>query len=380
MTVTQSIEIFSHFQHVEDPRVDRTKIHSLYEMIVMAICAAICGAEGWVDVQRFAKSKRKWLQRFLKLEHGIPSHDTFGRVFARLDHEQFLTCLARWLEIFGQSMKDQGVAIDGKTLRRSFDKATGKKALHVVSAWASGLKICLGQVAVDEKSNEIPAVPKLLELLELTGAVVTLDAMHCQKETAEAIRAKGADYILPVKGNQPTLHETLVELFLAYGEQNYRDPKLRTHKTRETNRTRHEERIYYVAPAPRSLIDAGEWKDIKTVGMVYRLREEPGKEAEEAVTFFISSLPPRVRRIAGHLRGHWGVENSLHWILDVTFAEDQSRIRKGSGPEIASIFRRLALSILQQDTTIKSSIRGKRLQAGWNTDILERILTSISQN
>lgn len=380
MTVTQSLEIFSHFQQVEDPRVDRTKLHSLYEMIVMALCAALCGAEGWVDVERFAKSQRRWFQRFLKLENGVPSHDTFGRVFARLDNEQFLTCLVGWLEIFGHSMQDQGVAIDGKTLRRSFDNATGKKALHVVSAWASGLRLCLGQVAVDEKSNEIPAVVQLLELLELSGAVVTLDAMHCQKETAAAIRDQKADYILPVKGNQPTLHELLIDLFVGYGEQDYRDPKLRTQKTTETNRGRLEERICYVAPAPRSLIESGEWKDIRSVGMLYRLRQEPGKEPEEAVTFFISSLPPGVRRIAKHLRGHWGVENALHWVLDVTFSEDQSRIRKGHGPEIASIFRRLALSILQQDTTIKSSIRGKRLQAGWNTDVLDRILTNIGQN
>lgn len=370
--------IFTHFQEIEDPRVARTRFHVLYEMIVVAITAAICGANGWVDVERFGNTKLKWFRRFLILDHGIPSHDTFGRVFARLDNEQFLTCLSSWLEIFQASMKGQGVAIDGKTLKRSFDTASGKKAVHVVSAWAGELRICLGQVAVDEKSNEIPAVPKLLEYLELTGAVVTLDAMHCQKQTVQAIIDKDADYIIPVKGNQPKLHNAISEAFESHEEGLDVFPVVRTSTSAERNRGRAEERICQVAPAPASL--KADWPGIKTIGMIYRYREEANGRQQEAVTLFISSLPPRVRRIASHLRGHWGIENGLHWVLDVTFAEDASRIRTGNAAEIAGIFRRLALSILQRDTTVKSSIRGKRLQAGWNNGILEQILTGFQGN
>ena len=340
-------------------------------MVVVALCGAICGADGWADVERFGNAKLKWLRRFLKLENGIASHDTFGRVFSLLDTSEFLNCLQSWVQHFQSALKEQGIAIDGKTIRRSFDRATGQSALHVVSAWATDLRVCLGQVAVDDKSNEITAVPRLLELLEITGAVVTLDAMHCQKETAIAIRKQDADYVLTVKANQPTLHNELRDLFIEYGDQDYHVRGLRRHVTTEKNRSRDERREYYVAPAPCHMKNT--WKDILTIGMVYRRRVVNGRVSEETM-FFISSLPPRVRTLAKHLRGHWGIENSLHWVLDVTFREDDSRIRKGSGPEIASMFRKLAVNILQRDTTIKSSIRGKRLQAGWNNNVLEAIL------
>jgi predicted transposase YbfD/YdcC len=217
-------------------------------------------------------------------------------------------------------------------------------------------------------------VPRLLELLELTGAVVTLDAMHCQKETARAIRAKGADYILTVKGNQPTLRDEIQQLFIDAGENDYQIPGLKRWTTTERSHGREERREYYVLPAPASLRDSDEWTDLASVGMVYRHRQIGVMETDE-IAFFISSLPPAVKKLARHLRGHWSVENSLHGVLDVTFTEDASGIREGNAPEIASIFRRLALSILQQDTSLKSSIRGKRLQAGWNNSVLEAILT-----
>jgi predicted transposase YbfD/YdcC len=353
--------------------MDRTKRHLLLDMVTIALCAAICGANSWVDVETFGDAKREWFARFLKVPNGIPSHDTFGRVFARLDTGEFLTCLQNWLRSLKLSLKEQGVAIDGKTLRGCFDAASGKSALHVVSAWASGLRLSLGQVAVDGKSNEITAVPKLLELLELTGAVVTMDAMHCQKDTLAAIRAKGADYLIAVKDNQPKLHTLLKETFLAYGEQDYHAPGVRCHRTVERNRGRDEERICYVAPAPDALRSHREWVDVRTVVMIHRVCRRNGKLQEE-VSFFISSLPPLVKKIARYVRGHWGIENTLHWTLDVIFAEDRSRIRTGTGPEIASIFRKLALMVLQQDTSSKRSLRGKRLEAGWNEDFLERLL------
>ena len=376
MARTRSLAILTHFSEISDPRIDRTKHHNLQDMIVVAICAAICGANGWADVERFGKAKIDWLRQFVPLTNGTPSHDTFGRVFAMLDPTEFYTCMHNWLRNFRLSLKGQHVAIDGKTLRGSHDSVKGFSALHMVSAWASGLRLNLGQKSVDDKSNEIPAVAELLQLLKLKGAIVTLDAMHCQKDTAELIRKGGADYILMVKGNQPTLHATLMDLFRQYGEVDYKVAGLRRCRTTETNRGRFEERVCYVIRAPRKL--QGKWKDVHTIGMIYRRRECNGK-IEEETHFFITSLPPTVRKIAEFLRDHWKIENTLHWVLDVTFGEDSSRIRTGAAPEIASVFRRLALTILQQDTTVKDTIRGKRMRAGWDCEVLESILLSSKQ-
>jgi predicted transposase YbfD/YdcC len=373
------VAILARFENLTDPRVERTKRHLLIDMVTIGLCAAICGADSWVDVEKFGHAKRDWFARFLELPHGIPSHDTFGRVFARLDTAEFLLCLQNWLRSLHLSLKEQGIAIDGKTLRGSFDAASGKSALHVVSAWASGLRLSLGEVAVDGKSNEITAVPKLLELLELTGAVVTLDAMHCQKDTLAAIRAKGADYLVPVKDNQPKLCGFLLEAFLAYGEDNYQAREVKQYRTVERNRGRDEERIVYAAPPPPELKGHAEWLDVRSIVMVYRATTRNGKLTEET-SYYISSLPPAVKKIARYIRGHWGIENTLHWTLDVIFAEDRSRIRTGHSPEIASLFRKLALLVLQQDTTSRGSLRGKRLQAGWNEDFLERLLCGFSND
>lgn len=367
------VAILTKFETLTDPRIERTKRHLLLDMVAISLCAAICGANSWVDVEKFGIAKRAWFERFLELPEGIPSHDTLGRVFARLDTAEFLLCLQNWLRSLGLSLKEQGIAIDGKTLRGSFDAASGRSALHVVSAWASGLRLSLGQVAVDDKSNEITAVPKLLELLELAGAVVTMDAMHCQKDTLLGIRAKGADYLVPVKDNQPKLHALLDRTFAAYGEQGYQARELKRHRTLERNRGRDEERIVYAAPPPPELEQHPEWTDVRSVVMVYRSTQR-GANLQEEIAFYLTSLPPQVKRISRYIRGHWGIENTLHWTLDVIFAEDRSRIRTGNGPEIASIFRKLALMVLQRDTSSKGSLRGKRLQAGWNEDFLERIL------
>lgn len=364
-------EVFTHFDALTDPRMDRTKLHQLSDMTAIALCATLCGADSWADVERFGKEKIDWLRTFLSLDNGVPSHDTFGRVFALLDTAEFLACLTSWVNSLQLDLRGTGVAIDGKTLRRSFDAASGREALHLVSAWAGELRVSLGQLAVDDKSNEIPAVRKLLELLDLEGAVVTVDAMHCQKETARAIRRRSADYVLSVKANQPTLHQQLQERFIAYGDDDWRGVKRCA--TTETSHGRDERREYYVAPAPSEL--AGQRPDARSIGMVYRRREAGGAPSEE-VSYFISSLPPKVRSLAKHVRGHWRVENALHWTLDVTFSEDQSRIRKGNGPEIAAAFRRLALSMLKQDTTLKENIHGKRVRAGWNNNTLQAILTA----
>jgi predicted transposase YbfD/YdcC len=373
MALTKTPVILTHFEDLSDPRVERTKLHHLSDLVAIALCGAICGADTWADVERFGREKIDWFRTFLRLENGIPSHDTFGRVFAALDTGEFYACLANWIASLQLDLRGQTIAIDGKTLRKSFDKSVGREALHVVNAWASDLRLSIGQLATEEKSNEITAVPRLLQMLAIEGAVVTLDAIHCQKKTARAIRSRGADYVLAVKANQPKLHDQLQELFAAYGDNDWQG--VRRHTTDEKGHGRVERREYYVAKAPPEL--RGQWTDIASVGMVYRCREAGGKESHE-VSYFLSSLPVKVRTLAKHVRSHWGVENSLHWSLDVTFAEDQSRIRKGNGQEIASGFRRLALSILKQDTTLKETLRGKRLRAGWNNDTLQAILTGVA--
>jgi predicted transposase YbfD/YdcC len=371
--LTKPPAILTIFHALSDPRQVKKVDHKLSDMLVIALCGAICGVDNWADLERFAYAKEDWFRQFLELENGIPSHDTFGTVFARLDTEEFHDCLQQWIESLAICLQDQGVHIDGKTLRQSFDSEAGRSALRMVSAWASGENLCLGQIAVDEHSNEITAIPKLLEMLELSGAVVTLDAMHCQQETAKAIRKQEADYILTVKGNQESLREIISAEFIRYAEDNYRNSRVRTHKTIERNHGREELRAYTVAPAPAELRD-GKWCDIQAIGMVYRERTVNGKTSEELI-YFISSLPPKVRAIAKHVRNHWAVENQLHWSLDVTFAEDASRIRKGNGQEIAGGFRRVALSLIKRNTTVKASLRGKRLMAGWNPEVLEKILS-----
>ncbi|QDS99938.1 ISAs1 family transposase [Adhaeretor mobilis] len=372
MAITKSPVILTHFEELTDPRMERTKRHRLSDIVAIALCGAICGADSWADVERFGNEKIDWFRTWLPLEHGIPSHDTLGRVFSLLDTKEFYHCLANWVASLQLDLQGQTVAIDGMTLRRSFDQASGTGALHLVNAWASDLHLSLGQLATEQKSNEITAVPRLLEILAIEGAVITLDAMHCQKQTAEKIRLAGADYVLQVKGNQKKMHEQLLQLFIDYGDQDYRG--VRRHVTVEKNHGRDERREYYVAPAPPKLSE--QWRDLRSVGMVFRYRKS-GEKLSEETSFFISSLPPKVRSLAGHVRNHWSVENSLHWSLDVTFSEDQSRLRKGNGQEIAAGMRRLALSILKRDTTLKESLRGKRLRAGWNNQTLQAILTSI---
>jgi predicted transposase YbfD/YdcC len=370
--------VYKHFENLTDPRINRGKNHELIEMIFLALTATICGAQGWADVERFAKSKREWFGRFVCLKQGIPSHDTFGRVFSVLDTGEFLTAMHAWVDTFAGSLRGQGIAIDGKTLRGSFDRSAGKSALHTITAFACDMRVCLRQMSVDEKSNEIPAVPELLKLMELSGATVTLDAMHCQVETARAVLAAEADYILIVKSNQQGLYNYLLDQFIQYGETDYETPGLRKHKTVEKSHGRKERREYYFIDAPDSKT-LQRWPGIRSIGMIYRCRED-GEKTQEETMFAISSHAPKVKMLAKHIRGHWGIENRQHWVLDVTFAEDKSRIRKGSTPEIAAAFRRMALNILQRDTTLKENIRGKRLRAGWDEEVLNDIYTGFSAN
>jgi len=380
MPAGNALELFApFFENLTDPRMERTKRHTLLDLVILAVCATLGNADGWADIERFAKAKIDFFRSFLELPNGIPSHDTFGRVFARLEPAALMACIQQWLDALGAAVAGEVVAIDGKTLRGSFDTAAGKNPLHLVSAWACEARLTLGQVAVDAKSNEITAIPLLLELLDLKDCIVTIDAMGCQKDIAAAIRARQADYVLAVKENQPDLHHTVHEAFMAHAEEDFSDASLKRIKTVERGHGRQETREYFITAAPKTLLRGGQWKDVRSIGMVTRTRVVNAQETDEIV-YYVSSLPPKVRQFAKAVRGHWGIENRLHWSLDVTFAEDKSRVRKDHSPLNLGMLRRLALSILQKDTTIKDSLRGKRLRAGWDEEVLLKIVTGFSRN
>jgi len=369
--------ICNHFVKVTDPRVNRGTNYPLGEMVFVALCGAICDCNSWTDVAEFGEAKLAWFRKFLPFEKGIPSHDTFTEVFARLDTIEFYAALESWAREMAHSLKGETVAFDGKTLRGSFDAAAGKSALHSVSAWACGLKMCIALKSVAEKSNEIPAVQQLIDMLDLRGAVVTADAMHCQRETTAKVVAKDAEFVLMVKGNQESLQAEVQDAMVRAFEAE--DPKLRRCQATEKNRDRHETREVAVIPVPKDSELFRRWPGVKTIGGIYRCRERQDKR-EESQEFFISSLPCRVRTIAKHLRSHWSIENSQHHVLDVTFTEDSSRIRQGNGPEVTSVFRRLALNILQRDTSRKGSILLKRKRCGWDERAFERLIAGFIKN
>lgn len=372
--MTQSMnDIFTTFVSLTDPRVERTRRHELYEIVVISICATIAGSDTWADIERFGNQRFEWLRTFLRLENGVPSHDTFGRVFSRLDPAKLSACVVQWLEEVGIEI-GKHIAIDGKTLRGSYDTKAGQNPLHLVSAWACEARLTLGQVATDAKSNEITAIPLLLELLDLKGATVTIDAMGCQKEIASKIIERQGDYLLALKDNHPHLCQAVEEEFSAAMDAGTRPRNMRRQITVETNRGREERRQYFVMPAPDSLPGFADWKNLATIVMVVRTVVINGRETGE-VSYFLSSLPAKVKNLAKLIRQHWSIENQLHWVLDVTFTEDASRIRKENAPQTSAMLRRLAVSILSRDTSVKDNIRGKRYRASLSTDVLESIIT-----
>lgn len=369
------IAVFTPFENLTDPRIERTRAHALLDIVIVGLCSTIAGGDTWVDMERFGNERLAWLQTFLKLKNGIPSHDTFNRVFSNLNPAEMAGCIQQWLDDMGREI-GQHVAIDGKTLRGSFDKAAGKNPLHLVSAWASEARLVLGQVAVDSKSNEITAIPLLLELLDVKGAVVTIDAMGCQKEIAAKIVEGGGDYVLALKENHPSLHAAVEQVFTAALEADAPPPELRRQVTTETNRGREERREYLALPVPKSLPGLADWVNLATLVMVLRITRIDGVEKIE-ISYYLSSLPPKVKALAAAIRRHWSIE-AMHWILDVTFTEDASRTRKRNAPQTSAMLRRLAVSILSSDTSLKDTIRGKRYRACLSTDVLERILVGFA--
>jgi predicted transposase YbfD/YdcC len=360
-------------ESLADPRLERNRRHKLVDILVIALCGFLAGCEGWVDVALFGRRKQEWLARFLELPNGIPSHDTFGRVFALLDPEQLILVLQEFVQTVIGSLKGEVVAIDGKTAASSGEATTGKKALHLVSAWATQHGVVLGQMATAEKSNEITAIPQLLEILDLCGAMVTIDAMGCQQAIARQIRDQGGDYVLAVKGNQKGLLQSL-EFYFGPGRRNLERSKL---TTRDQDHGRSEQRDYTALEAPTAV--RRHWPDAASIVRVRR-QTTVQQEKNQEVRYFVSSLPPEVEMLAGCVRGHWGIENQVHWSLDVTFNEDHSRIRQGHAAENAAMLRRLALSILKQDTQYSCSLRGKRLCAAWDNRVLEHLLMIFAGN
>lgn len=367
-----SARIQDHFAQLTDPR-RRKVVYPLINVVAIAICAVICGADDFVAIADYGRKKRKWLSQFLDLSGGIPSHDRFNAILAAIKPAEFEACLLSWISDLHEITAGQVVAIDGKTLRRSFDAASGKSAIHMVSAWATANQISLGQVVVDQKSNEITAIPKLLEILEISGSLVTIDAMGCQTAIAQKILDANADYVLAVKENQPTLYAGIAQFFDVKRETAFARTKVSRHHTRETGHGRQEARSYYVCEVPKDLPDRKRWPRLAAIGCVVSHTIRDGKESFQ-VRYYILSKKLTARRFAVAVRSHWGIENQLHWQLDVTFQEDQSRIRLGHADANFSILRRMALSLLKNNHTLKVGVKNKRLAAGWDDSYLEQVL------
>jgi predicted transposase YbfD/YdcC len=359
-----------HFARLKDPRINRRKRHLLIDLVVIAIGAVICGANTWPQVALFAKKRLQWLKTFLALPNGAPSHDTFERVFARLNPEAFQSCFRQWMQALAQRLGLKQIAIDGKTLRGSGAGDLGP--LHLVSAWATHNHLTLGQVAVADKSNEITAIPKLLELLELEGALVTIDAIGCQKEIARRIVDGGGDHVLTVKDNQPNLLSDIRDRFVEALDNDFEGLAHSSYQTKEQGHGRQETRCYHMIYDLEGIRNQEAWAELKAIGMCFSERTV-GEQTSMEVRYFIGSRKANAKVYGKALRNHWRIENNLHWQLDVAFGEDANRVRQRNATENLALVRRVALSLLKQHPG-KASIACKRLEAAMDTDFLEEIL------
>lgn len=368
--------ITKYFGELQDPRTGNAKAHIFLEILIIAICAVICGADGWSDVELFGKNKKDWLKTFLRLPKGIPSHDTFGRIFAKIRPEEFQRRFIEWVQAIEKLTAGQVIAVDGKKLRRSHDQQTGKEAIYMVSAWATENQLVLGQTKVADKSNEITAIPELLQLLDITGCIVTIDAIGTQTKIAETIVTGGGDYLLAVKENQGHLFEDIQCLFevdVAHGidkaQHSYAQTVNKGHGRLEIRECWATEKEEYLALVRKHQ----NWKGLRSVVRIVSQRNF-GEKVETQTRYFISSLPADAKTILKVKRSHWKIENQLHWVLDIAFREDESRVRKDHSSENLAVLRHVALNLLKQDKTAKGGIHAKRLQAGWNNDYLLTIL------
>jgi predicted transposase YbfD/YdcC len=370
--------IARHFGKIRDPRIDRTKRHKLLDILIIAICGVICGADSWVDIELFGKSKMEWLKTFLKLPNGIPSHDTFGRVFAALNPVEFENSFMEWVQAINQLTQGQVIAIDGKQMRGSKDIPAGKGAIYMVSAWATENQLVLGQRKVDDKSNEITAIPQLLKLLEIQGCIVTMDAIGTQTKIAKTIIDQGGDYIMAVKENQGHLYEDIHDLFAEDWKYHFEDAPYSYAKVVNKDHGRIEIRQCWTISDPEYLANIRElnrWVGIQSVVMILSERRI-GEESEVQDRYYISSLESNAQKILKAKRSYWGIENRLHWVLDMAFDEDHSRVRKDNAPQNFAVLRHMALNLLKQEHTVNAGIKAKRLKCGWDADYLLKVLAA----
>lgn len=365
------------FSELDDPRKERhSSRHLLIDILMLTILAVICGADSWVAVERFGYSKEEWLKEFLEFPHGIPSHDTIGDFFARLNSEQLQSCFLKWIQSLFNISNGEIIAIDGKTLRHSYDTASSRPAIHMVSAWACQNRIVLGQVKTADKSNEITAIPELLKLLDLKGNIVTIDAMGCQKKIAKQIVDQEGDYVFNLKGNQSSLHDDVILFIESYVD----DKKIQktvfdTEEVIDGDHGRIESRRYWITDDIAWLSQAKDWPGLKSIGMVeYEKIEKTTGIITTERRCFISSLEAKAKPFAHAVRQHWGIENGLHWCLDVAFNEDACRVRKDAAPENLAVIRHIAMNLLKQESTAKVGIKNKRLMAGWDHKYLAKLL------
>ena len=364
--------IKSFFERIDDHR-HHNRLHKLIDVIIIAICAVIAGADTYEQIENFGKKRKKWLSKFLELPYGIPSHDTFGRIFEKMNPKEFQDCFKLWIESVTDQTKGQVIAIDGKTLRRSHDKSDDKKAIHMVSAWASANQVVLGQLKTEDKSNEITAIPRLLRLLDISGCIITIDAMGTQKKITETIIKGGGDYVLALKENHKTLYKDVTLFFKEMESMELEDFKFDKDETVNGGHGRIETRKHLMSSDISWLQDKENWPGLKSIGMVESIREIKGECSHEK-RYYISSLECDAKKFGSAVRSHWGIENSLHWVLDIAFREDESRIRKGSAPENFAAIRHIALNLLRNNKTFKGSVKTKRLNAAMDINYLEEVM------
>ncbi|MBE9130220.1 MULTISPECIES: ISAs1 family transposase [unclassified Coleofasciculus] len=375
MSLSLESTFIQHFACLSDPRVERTKHHLLIDIIAIAILAVISGADGWVAIETYGQAKKEWLATFLSLPNGIPSHDTFARVFARIEPSEFEKCFNNWINTITEELGAQVIPIDGKTLRGSYDREAKQKPLTVVSAWASNYRLVLGQFRVNDKSNEITAIPQLLKMLNISGSIITIDAIGCQKSIATLICHQGADYVLALKGNQGKLYNQVEQFFKQARAAGFSGIEHSYYHSTESSHGRIEIRHYYSVPLSvlTGLSQQDMWTGLASVGMVICERRL-GKKTTIEVRYYLSSLKADAQVLAHAVRTHWGVENSVHWIIDVTFKEDASRIRTAHSAQNFALLRRIALNQLERETTVKSSIRQKRYRAALDNQYAVKVL------
>ena len=365
--------LFEHFQDLEDPRWDRYKLHKFNDLLFITICATICGADGWQDLEQYALAKQDWLKRYLELPGGLPSDDTFRRVISRIDPEAFEACFRRWIAAVVEHTDGELIAIDGKTLRGSYDRGDGKAALSMVSAWASANRLVLAQEQVSDKSNEITAIPALLTALEISGCLVTIDAMGTQRRIAQQIRDQDGDYVLALKSNHPTLYEDVRTFFDEAQAKQFQGIDHDYFEHTDGGHGRIEVRRCWAMGDVAWLRHQDRWAGLQSIVMIEARRILGQSESLER-RYYIASVAPQAERLLEAVRGHWGIENQVHWVLDVTFGEDASRIRKDHGAANMALLRRLTLNLIRQETTVKSSLKQKRKRAGWDNGYLEKVL------